>query len=312
MKNKKKAMNKKKVSVIIPTYKATERLDRAIESVLDQTYKNFEIIVVDDNDPASPARAFTEELMKKYGGDGRIKYLKHEKNKNGAAARNTGLAAATGELIAFLDDDDEYYPKRLERCVGTLEEHDDFDSVYTDCDMYKDDAFSFLHKATESGNVWREMLLNDSFLGTGSNLFFRRNCLDDVIGFDERFVRFQDVEFMIRIVERHKLFALNETLVKKNLGTANMPEYYAFRQNRLLIFDKFAYLIEKLTEEEQKDFYRAHYDVLLGPAIATKDRKAMRLAYKELSRYKKLSKKLKFACYYPKIYGLYVKIFKRG
>ena len=94
------------VSIIIPTYKRANYLERAIESVIRQSYRNIEIIVVDDNDSGSKYREENIKIMSKYEGCKNIKYLKHRKNKNGAAARNTGIAAAAGEYLTFLDDDD--------------------------------------------------------------------------------------------------------------------------------------------------------------------------------------------------------------
>ncbi len=103
------------VSVIIPTYNRAHLLGRAIESVLDQTYQDFEIIVVDD---ASADE--TEEVVKSFGDD-RINHIRHQKNKGGSAARNTGIKAARGEFIAFLDSDDEWVPKKLEKEIDRLQ-----------------------------------------------------------------------------------------------------------------------------------------------------------------------------------------------
>ena len=104
----------KKVSVIIPTYKGSDNLIRAIKSVLNQTYKNIEIIVVDDNDENSIFRKENEERLKSFIDDNKIIYLKHKCNKNGAAARNTGLRKSSGAYITFLDDDDYFlYNKKV-------------------------------------------------------------------------------------------------------------------------------------------------------------------------------------------------------
>ena len=103
-----------KVSVIIPTYNRAESLKRAIDSVLNQTYKNVEIIVVDDNNPNTTYREENEKSIKKYYGENeKVKYIKHPENKNGAAARNTGIRNATGKYITFLDDDDYFMNNRI-------------------------------------------------------------------------------------------------------------------------------------------------------------------------------------------------------
>ena len=101
------------ISVITPTYNRAEYLGNAIDSVLGQTYHEFELIIVDDNKPDSEARKATETVISKYT-DPRIRYIQNPKNMGGAATRNVGIFEAKGEYIAFLDDDDMYLPDRLE------------------------------------------------------------------------------------------------------------------------------------------------------------------------------------------------------
>lgn len=103
------------VSVVIPTYSRNEALERALNSILNQTYRNLDIIVVDDNSCDSVYRIFVQRIIEKYASDQRIHYIQNPKNLGGAAARNVGIEAAKGEYIAFLDDDDEYYPQKIEK-----------------------------------------------------------------------------------------------------------------------------------------------------------------------------------------------------
>ncbi len=101
-----------KISVIIPTFKRSDFIDRAIDSVLLQTYKDIEVIVVDDNGD-SPQRQSTKNKLAKYEGDIRISYIQNERNLGGALARNVGIEAAVGDFVTFLDDDDVYLPDKL-------------------------------------------------------------------------------------------------------------------------------------------------------------------------------------------------------
>ncbi|MGM9552430.1 MAG: glycosyltransferase family 2 protein [Clostridia bacterium] len=103
------------VSAVVPTYSRNETLVRAIESILNQTYKNVEVIVVDDNPSESEWRKTSEAIMQKYENNPRVRYIKNAQNLGGAGARNEGIKAAKGEYIAFLDDDDEYYPEKIEK-----------------------------------------------------------------------------------------------------------------------------------------------------------------------------------------------------
>lgn len=101
------------ITVITPTYKRYQYLKKAIDSVLTQTYNDFEYIIVDDNPSDSAERKLTEEVIRDYS-DPRIRYIQNEKNLGGSGARNVGIFQAKGEYIAFLDDDDMYLPDRLE------------------------------------------------------------------------------------------------------------------------------------------------------------------------------------------------------
>lgn len=119
-------MEKSLVSVIITTYKRNDMLPRAIESVLNQTYKNIELIIVDDNDSGTIYRKQTEILVKSYmEKDERIKYVKLENNSGACIARNTGLKESSGEYINFLDDDDSLLPEKIDLQIHKFNNIDD-------------------------------------------------------------------------------------------------------------------------------------------------------------------------------------------
>src|SRR5581483_7703419 len=104
-----------KVSVVVSTHNRAELLHAAIASVLSQSFQDFEILVVDDH-----SQDHTAQVVQRFR-DGRIKYLRHETRRGGAAARNTGIQNSSGEYIAFLDDDDEWLPEKLETQVALFE-----------------------------------------------------------------------------------------------------------------------------------------------------------------------------------------------
>ena len=183
-----------KVTVIITTYNATARLADAIESVLKQTYQDFEIIVVDDNSPNTEGRIFTENTMKRYKNHDKIIYIQHDKNRNGSAARNTGIRASRGEYIAFLDDDDWYYPERLSECINALQNNEEYGAVYTAVEVFRNGQCVNKRKAVKEGFIWKDLFQNEGLLGTGSNIFLRKEAVDRIGFFDEKFQRYQDVE----------------------------------------------------------------------------------------------------------------------
>ncbi len=103
------------VSIIIPSYKRPAAfVKRAVDSALKQTYENIEVVVVDDNPPDSSAREALGVLLETYKGDSRVRALINPQNMGGSEARNEGVKAAQGEYLAFLDDDDEFQPKKTE------------------------------------------------------------------------------------------------------------------------------------------------------------------------------------------------------
>lgn len=196
------------VSVIIPTYKRAEQLTMAIESVLNQTLEEIEVIVVDDNNPDTEFRAVTEKIMSAYKNNSKVVYLKHEKNKNGAAARNTGIKHSRGNYISFLDDDDLYYPTKLEKEVKFLEKNLEYDAVY--CGRVQNGRIIYgkLH-----GDLSKEILL-ETFTPTTPALMFRRKVMEEINGFNVNFRRHQDYEMLLRFFKKYKMGAIEEPLVE--------------------------------------------------------------------------------------------------
>ena len=194
------------VSVIIPTFKRPDTLDRAIKSVLAQTYPNVEVIVVDDNDPDTEGRALTEAKMALFADEPRVRYIKHECNKNGSAARNTGARVALGEYIAFLDDDDEFLPCKIESQIKRFNELDDtYGCCYSKYAVRMPDGRQAVGKENREGNLFVEALCRELCTMAGSNLLVKKESFDSIGGFDESFKRHQDVEFLTRLLQKYKM-----------------------------------------------------------------------------------------------------------
>jgi glycosyltransferase involved in cell wall biosynthesis len=145
------------VSVIIPTYNRASFLTHAIESVLRQTYKNIEIIVVDDGSTDN-----TKVVIDSF--KGKVQYIFTENNKGPAHARNTGMKAANGKYIAFLDSDDEYLPFKLECQVTFLEEHPDLGMVFSEFSAVgKNSYFSEYELRSYWWQYWQRWQYDDIF-----------------------------------------------------------------------------------------------------------------------------------------------------
>ncbi|MDN6751418.1 MAG: glycosyltransferase, partial [Staphylococcus equorum] len=201
-------------TVVIPTYKRPDSLNRAIDSILEQTYKNVEIIVVDDNFSGSVDRKITEELMKEYEDKVNIRYLQHSSNLGGSAARNTGLKVAKGEYITFLDDDDEFSEVKIERQISCLENLDEsWGCCYSAYRIVKSENSFQVSSESRSGDLYIEALMRTLFMGSGSNLLLRKSVVDEVEGYDESFVRNQDIEFLVRVLEKYKIAYIDDELL---------------------------------------------------------------------------------------------------
>lgn len=201
--------NSPTVSVIIPTYNRAHLVVRAIRSVLNQSFQDFEIIVVDDGSTDN-----TEEVINNFN-DSRIRYIRHEKNRGVSAARNTGILAARGEYIAFLDSDDEWLPQKLEKQVKafkTLEEK--VGLIYTGI-CFVDPSGRPLgeRRSTFSGYVFHE-LLKRNIIGTASSVMLRRKCLISTGLFDEALPFREDYDLWIRIAKNFEIFAIPEVLTR--------------------------------------------------------------------------------------------------
>lgn len=250
----------KSVSVVIPTFKNRGGLLNSIESVLSQNYKGrLDVIVVDDNDPSSLYRRSTEALMSTFKNDSRVKYICHESNKNGAAARNTGIRNSSGEYIAFLDDDDVFLKDKITRQVDYLENNPNVDAVYCHARRGK----KFVYNMTIEGNGLREILLLQSNFFTPT-LMFRREAIESIHGFDEKFIRYQDYELLLRFFSAgYKIGCVQEILVElgSNQGE-NIPTSYKLNKIKELFFEKFNQFIleeDKKTPGFARKVYAKHY-----------------------------------------------------
>ena len=194
------------VSVVIPTYKRPNKLSRAIDSVLNQTYPNVEIIVIDDNDPDTEGRMQTEHIMEAYISNSRVIYIRHDRNKNGAAARNTGAKFSKAKYIALLDDDDEFLPRKIESQVEKLENlSSEWGACYSMAYMKKPNKAYIELQENREGYLYLKALTRELTILAGSNLLVRKCVWDEVGGFNETFKRNQDIEFTTRILKKYKL-----------------------------------------------------------------------------------------------------------
>lgn len=245
------------VSVIIPTYKSNDTLKKAIISVLEQNYEPIEIIVVDDNDPNTVYRNITEKLMSDYTSNDRVIYIKHPKNKNGSAARNTGFHNSRGRYICFLDDDDVFLQNKISLQVEYLEKNHEFGAVY--CGRYKAGNIISYNK---TGNLTKEILLLEYTPCTPS-LMIRRECFLELNGFDESYNRHQDFEFLLRYFKKFTIGVVDMPLISLGTnGIDNMLHGKKLRELKIKFLNDFKSEIIELDKREPRfkdKVYAVHY-----------------------------------------------------
>lgn len=237
------------VSVVIPTYNRPNNLRRSILSVLNQSYKNIEVIIVDDNDPQSEARSLTQEVMNTFKDDLRVNYIKHDMNKNGAAARNTGIYASKGRYVAFLDDDDEWLDNKLNLQIDFLRLNRQYEGCYCLCAKYSRGNIYYTTEYTREGNLVTDLLSLRSEIYTPS-LIFNRHSLLTIGGFDESFIRHQDYDLLIRFFEKYDIGCIKEVLVKVHVDDPqNQPTFENFLKNKKRFLNSFANIISCSSEK---------------------------------------------------------------
>jgi len=223
------------VSIIIPAYNAERFIKRVLESALAQTYKNIEIIVIDDGSTDK-----TAEIVKNYK-DPRIIYL-YQKNQGQGPARNNGIKKSQGEYITFLDADDYYFPEKVEKQVRFLENHPEYQAVYCNAlHFYSDNPTVFFKKKGNfhSGDIFKD-LLESSYINPNTIMVYRK-VLDKAGLFNENRYYPEDWELWLKISRAGFKFGyLDEDLVKVEIrpdSNTTMAIQWILKNNALKMFE---------------------------------------------------------------------------
>ncbi|PPR53565.1 MAG: Chondroitin synthase [Alphaproteobacteria bacterium MarineAlpha5_Bin6] len=224
-----------KVSIIIPAFNKYELTRITINSILNQTYKNIEIILVDDG-----STDFTYKLKEEFNDS--IKYI-YTKNNGASAARNIGILESKGDYLAFIDCDDIYEPEKIEKSIEVLKNNSSFDFIYSnvffiDKKGNKINHDSYTQNHPGSGSIGKRILLSD-FTITNSTLVLKKSCLNSVSGFDENIFIAADRDFILRLALKFKAFYIPQKLTGYRIGSGNTDK------NLDVMLKEFLYLIDK-------------------------------------------------------------------
>lgn len=240
------------VSVIIPTYKRPDRLERSVRSVLNQNYSNFEVIIVDDDKVGNESVKVIENLD-----DKRITLLKNQRAKGANGARNTGILNSKGKYLAFLDDDDEWLANNLISQIDRIKDTDDKTGmVYGGYLMEKNNNWLENYQNKE-GDLFSDLLLDKLYIGASSNIFIKKEVIKKVGLWDENLKRQQDLEFLLRVFKDfHVVF--NKNIIARIYGHNDPPpsRSYKAREDFLKTISSD---LDKLPDRQRREFLSNHF-----------------------------------------------------
>ena len=206
-----------KVSVNIPCFNSARFIEETLNSVLSQTYADFEIIVMDDGSTDDTGR-----IVNSFG-DSRIKYS-YKNNEGLSETRNKGIFASSGQYIAFLDHDDIWLPRKLEKQVAMLEEGD-LGLVFSDCYILRDgkkEKMTYFDRCRpERGVVFEDLLLESSNFIPLSTVVMRRDAFKEIGYFKKEFRIGEEYELFLRAADKYRFDYIDEPLAAYRIHENN-------------------------------------------------------------------------------------------
>ena len=273
------------VSVIIPTYQRSDLLSRAIDSVLNQTYKDIECIVVNDNIPNDEYSMVLYKLLEKYKADDRFVFLEQEKHINGAEARNCGIRNAKGEYIAFLDDDDWWKPEKIEHQIAFIKKQaPSCGGVSTLVEFYTNNKPFRWSRPYKDGKICLQILRREVDVTTCS-IMLKHTALDDAGYFDNSLRRHQEIQLLSYFTSKYELKLLPEHLTCVNCDDSvrnpSADQIVAIKKD---FFKSVKPLIETLSKSEKRSIFTVHeLEVALVEFREKKYARAFKRGFKAVS-----------------------------
>ncbi len=268
------------ISVVIPTHNRKDLLPRAIKSAQNQTYKNIEIIVVSDGSTDG-----TDEIMKEIENqDRRICYISYKPGKGGNYARNTGIKAAKGEYVAFLDDDDEWHKDKLEKQINIVKSDPSIGLVCCGINSITegvDYVTKYIPPATYDSS---KLILMKNCIGSTTTVMVRKDIFERSGLFDEELGALQDYDLWIRICQHTHVGVVKEPCVEYyNYKSSNQVSQYTDKYEKAVdrISSKYEDLADKLSEGEKKERHIWLELLLAKKCIRNGDPKGARIYVKK-------------------------------
>lgn len=229
------------VSVIIPTYNYGQYITKAVDSVLNQTYSDYEIIIVDDGSTDDTALRLKEHLDR----PGSIISYHYQDNRGPAAARNRGIELSAGQYIAFCDSDDTWLPTKLAEQIGFLEGHPEHMMVFSDFSQIKDDGEheeSYFKKREihpeRFKDHFQELIMTGMYMYP-STVVLRKKVFDEIGKFNERYRVGEDREMFMRITRTFPVGFVDKCLVTRfyHVGSTSLHTFRLHSNQIILLND---------------------------------------------------------------------------
>jgi glycosyltransferase involved in cell wall biosynthesis len=225
------------VSVVIPTYERPEFLRGAITTAVEQTYDDVEVIVVDDGSSESYAPGVVDDFPET------VNCIPLPENQGLSTARNTGIEAASGDYVAFLDDDDRWHRTKLAKQVQKIERSDGIGLVTCALAAFTPDL-EVIHceQTAPSGDLGDRMLISN-VIGTPSRVLVRTDAIDDTGPFDESLATKQDWDFYLRLCQKYRVGSVDDVLCFRRAHESMSGSPKANIRDNKTILDKHEQLI---------------------------------------------------------------------
>ncbi len=270
-----------RVSVIIPAYNHEKFVAKAIESVLQQTFHEFEIIITDDGSSDNTARIIEEFT------DPRIRFFAFEKNRGACVVANIALKQVQGEYVSILSSDDLFLPQKLDTQVRLLDQHPEYGAVFSNAQLIDENGEPFedtshpyttlFHQPNRSRFEWlRHFFYTENCL-CHPTILIRAECYREIGGFNEGYAQLPDFEFWVRLCQHYEIHILPEKLIQFRMLSQDRNASGARPEVISRASWEHRHVLECFLEIDPSDFTLV-FPEYEGPQVLTRDDVAYQLA----------------------------------
>ncbi len=267
-----------KISVIIPTFNRPEFLAKAISSIVQQTYKDFEIIVV-QNGPVEHSKSIAEKFTKQ---GVPLRYF-YEIKADAVNARNVGIRESRGGFVAFLDDDDEWLPKKLEQQLELMESSESIGLVFSHPLVVTENGEMISEKLRSGGLPnYKRLVVKGNLIRSLSGILVRRICFDNVGYLNPRYSICNDYDFYLRMVRRYQIRMTEEAQYRYHFHKGNLSKDVLLGRHEVVDILRLLEPAPNLgvTQSLLQKVIRKHARYCCGAAVDAQESKNYSLAFK--------------------------------